>query len=68
MEWYKCCRGRRSACPEVAVDGDRIYIKDDDNSIISLTALQLIEVKTTAEWILNQQARAAAKATRITAC
>jgi hypothetical protein len=52
LKWESCCRGRRSACPEVALDNDKIYIKDDDGHIISLTALQLLEVKWKAEKLL----------------
>jgi hypothetical protein len=55
VKWYSCCRGRRSACPEVAVESGRIYIKDDDGSIISLTAIQLYDVHATVARIVNSQ-------------
>lgn len=28
MNWTKCCAGRRS-CPEIALEGDNVHIKDD---------------------------------------
>ena len=68
MHWESCCRGRRSACPEVAVANDRIYIKDDDGSIVSLTALQLLEVKATVEKIMNRHARKETKCEGTCSC
>lgn len=36
-EWTTCCRGK-DGCPEVAVDSEHIYIKDDHGGEIKVTA------------------------------
>lgn len=28
LEWTRCCKGRQS-CPEIALEGDKVHIKDD---------------------------------------
>jgi hypothetical protein len=45
MKWQKCCRGRRSECPEIAIDGQYIHIKDDFGGMIVLTLDQFQDVR-----------------------
>jgi len=44
MKWESCCRGRRSACPEVAIDGRKVYVKDDEGHIICVTLDQFTDI------------------------
>lgn len=44
MRWESCCRGRRSACPQVAVDGRKIWIRDDDGRQICVTLDQFTDI------------------------
>ena len=41
--WVKCCRGR-NCCPEVALDGDDVFIRDDDGNIVKMTREQFKDV------------------------
>lgn len=29
LNWTTCCKGRASNCPEIALDGDDVHIRDD---------------------------------------
>lgn len=42
--WVKCCRGRRSNCPEISLHGGKISIKDDDGNIVTMTKDQFRDV------------------------
>ena len=44
MKWQKCCRGRQSNCPYVAIEGRTIYIRDDDGNKIKVTLNQLQDI------------------------
>lgn len=35
--WTTCCRGRKSACPELKIEDDSIFIKDDYGQIVRMT-------------------------------
>lgn len=45
MEWETCCRGRRSACPEVAVEGQVVHIRDDHGGQVQLTLAEFCDVQ-----------------------
>ena len=57
MTWQKCCRGRRN-CPQVAVEGRTIYIRDDDGNQIKVTLAQLQDIHLRVGEIVIQNARA----------
>ena len=44
MKWQLCCRGRRSNCPQVAIEDRVIYIRDDDGHQIKVTLDQLQDI------------------------
>ena len=35
LKWTTCCKGRAN-CPEIALDGDKVHIKDDYGSKVTL--------------------------------
>ena len=35
LNWTSCCKGRKS-CPEIALDGDKVHIKDDYGAEVTL--------------------------------
>lgn len=41
-EWTACCRGK--GCPQVTIDSDFIYIKDDHGGQIKITASEFSSV------------------------
>ena len=36
LKWKTLCRGK-NCCPSIAVDGDDLYIRDDDGEQIKIT-------------------------------
>jgi hypothetical protein len=36
LKWTSCCKGRSSSCPEIALDGDKVHIKDDFGAEVTL--------------------------------
>jgi hypothetical protein len=42
--WVKCCRGRNSNCPEVALRGNDVLIRDDDGHVVTMTREQFKDV------------------------
>lgn len=45
MTWESCCRGRRSTCPEISVEGDVVRIRDDDGNQIRVTLSQFEDIR-----------------------
>jgi hypothetical protein len=35
LKWTSCCKGRTS-CPEIALDGDEVHIKDDYGTEVTI--------------------------------
>ena len=50
MTWTRICCRRGGGCPQVNLDGDNIFIKDDDGGIIKLT---LIEFRDIDRWLIK---------------
>jgi hypothetical protein len=42
--WVTCCRGRRANCPRIALQGEQIFIQDDDGNTVTLTKAQFRDV------------------------
>ena len=36
LTWHNCCKGRASSCPQIALDGKKVRIKDDYGNEASL--------------------------------
>jgi hypothetical protein len=36
LKWTTCCKGRASSCPEIAIDGDYVHIRDDYGAEVKL--------------------------------
>lgn len=53
--WQKCCRGRRSNCPHILVEGRTIYVRDDDGNQIKLTLDQFQDVHLKLTEIITQR-------------
>jgi len=53
--WQKCCRGRRSNCPQILIEGRTIRIRDDYGSTIKLTVDQLQDVQFKVAELLLQR-------------
>ena len=45
--WQTCCRGRRSNCPRVKLEGGIVSIQDDDGNIVTMTLDQIQDVYAT---------------------
>lgn len=55
MKWENCCRGRRSACPQVAVDGRKIWIRDDDGRQICVALSDFTDIHWKVKEILDRR-------------
>lgn len=53
--WQKCCRGRRSNCPQILVEGRVVYVRDDDGNQIKLTLDQVQDVHLKVMEIITQR-------------
>jgi len=54
-QWQSCCRGRRSNCPQLLVNGRVIHIRDDDGNQITLTIDQFQDVHLKLNEIITQR-------------
>ncbi|KKN49134.1 hypothetical protein LCGC14_0645820 [marine sediment metagenome] len=54
-QWNRCCRGHRSNCPHVKVEGREIRIRDDNNNVIVLTLDQFQDVHLKVQEIVTQR-------------
>ncbi len=63
MEWQMCCRGRRSACPQIAVDGRTVYIRDDFGGQISVTLDQFQDIRWKLDEIISARIPKTSKST-----
>lgn len=55
MSWHTCCRGRRSSCPQIAVEGKTVLIRDDFGGQIQLTLDQFQDVEWKLKEIVSQR-------------
>lgn len=53
--WQKCCRGRRSNCPQILVEGKVIRVRDDDGNEIKLTLDQFQDIHFRLKEIVTQR-------------
>ncbi len=54
-KWQKCCRGRRSNCPQILVEGRTIRVRDDAGNEIKLTLDQFHDVHSRLKEIVTQR-------------
>lgn len=52
--WTTCCRGRKSACPEIKIDADDVYIRDDYGAIVRMSISQFDVVVQKVRELVNQ--------------
>jgi hypothetical protein len=52
--WTTCCRGRKSACPQLKIEEDFILIKDDYGQIVRMTLEEFEAVVERARDTLRQ--------------
>lgn len=45
--WLDCCRS--SGCPQVAIEGATVWIKDDDEKVVTMSVDQLLDVARTVQ-------------------
>jgi len=43
--WLDCCRG--NGCPQVSIEGETVWVKDDEGSIVTMSVDQLLDVART---------------------
>jgi hypothetical protein len=44
-EWTKCCRGRRSNCPQISIEGKTLHIRDDFGNEVQMSLEDFQAVK-----------------------
>jgi hypothetical protein len=57
-KWTLCCRGSGRKCPSISVQEDRLQIKDDDGSTVSMTLDQFDDVASTLFEVLRFRSKA----------